>query len=178
MQNHDTQERFERDHPVTPIKSWFKPHAYAFILLRAQSGLPCVFYGDLYGIQGDSPKPPSCSGQLPKLVLVRRLYAYGQMRDYLDDSSCVGFSRFGHPSRCGGAGLAVIMSNAPYPQSKRMYVGEQHAGEEWTDILRLTQGRVVIDERGRAKFPVQARSVGVWASSIALRREELDNLDL
>ena len=32
------------------IEDWFKPLAYALILLRKE-GLPCVFYGDYYGIE-------------------------------------------------------------------------------------------------------------------------------
>ena len=31
------------------IQEWFKPLAYSLILLR-KDGLPCVFYGDFYGI--------------------------------------------------------------------------------------------------------------------------------
>jgi Predicted membrane protein len=31
------------------VAGWFKPLAYAVILLR-KDGLPCVFYGDLFGI--------------------------------------------------------------------------------------------------------------------------------
>ena len=43
--NHDTQPLQSLEAPVEP---WFKPLAYALILLREQ-GVPCVFYPDLYG---------------------------------------------------------------------------------------------------------------------------------
>ncbi|TVY49439.1 Alpha-amylase, partial [Lachnellula cervina] len=44
--NHDTQTGQSLETPVTPF---FIPLAYALILLRANFGLPCVFWGDLYG---------------------------------------------------------------------------------------------------------------------------------
>lgn len=74
-----------------PIASFFKPIAYTLILLRSQ-GQPCVFYGDLYGIKEDVKRPltPSCGGKLPTLIHARKLYAYGEQRDYFDRPNCVG----------------------------------------------------------------------------------------
>ena len=43
--NHDTQPLQALEAPVEP---WFKPLAYALILLR-ENGVPSVFYPDLYG---------------------------------------------------------------------------------------------------------------------------------
>ena len=37
------------------IEDWFKQAAYAIILLR-DTGYPCVFYGDYYGIPHDKIK--------------------------------------------------------------------------------------------------------------------------
>jgi alpha-amylase len=65
-------------------------HAYALILLRATPAYPCVFYGDLYGIEGPKSRPPACGGKLPKLILARKLWAYGGMEEYLDDPLCIG----------------------------------------------------------------------------------------
>ena len=31
------------------IREWFKPMAYAIILLR-KDGFPCIFFGDYYGV--------------------------------------------------------------------------------------------------------------------------------
>jgi alpha-amylase len=45
VDNHDTQPLQDLEAPVEP---WFKPIAYALILLR-EEGYPCVFYPDLYG---------------------------------------------------------------------------------------------------------------------------------
>lgn len=86
VMNHDTQPSQDLE---APIKDWFKPLAYALILLRDQ-GYPCVFYGDLYGTEGDHTSPPSCSGALPALMLARKLYSYGEQSDYFDYATCIG----------------------------------------------------------------------------------------
>lgn len=77
------------------IAPFFKPIAYALILLRAQ-GQPCIFYGDLYGIRGGagSLSLPSCKGKLPTLMRARKLYAYGEQQDYLDRKNCIGEHAF------------------------------------------------------------------------------------
>ena len=45
MDNHDTQPLQALE---SPVEAWFKPLAYALILLRAE-GYPCIFYPDYYG---------------------------------------------------------------------------------------------------------------------------------
>ena len=47
VDNHDTQYGQALE---SWVLEWFKPAAYAIILLR-DTGYPCVFYGDYYGIQ-------------------------------------------------------------------------------------------------------------------------------
>ncbi|KAJ5820505.1 hypothetical protein N7474_006096 [Penicillium riverlandense] len=166
--NHDTQPGQSLETPIAPF---FKPLAYALILLRWQ-GRPCIFYGDLYGIRG-GPKPrlgPSCGGKLPILTRARKLYAYGDQRDYFDKRHCIGFVRYGdlhHPF-----GLACILSDAAASQ-KRMYIGRGHAGEEWTDILQSRTGTVVIDDRGYGIFSVASKSVSVWVNSRAEGRQNI-----
>ncbi|KAJ5894965.1 hypothetical protein N7495_006656 [Penicillium taxi] len=166
--NHDTQPGQSLETIIAPF---FKPIAYALILLRAH-GQPCVFYGDLYGIRG-GPGPldcPSCKGKLPILMRARRLYAYGEQCDYFDKRNCIGFVRYGnihHPW-----GLACIISNT-VSTYKLMYVGINHAGAEWTDILGWCIGTVIIDRRGYGVFPVSAKSVSVWVDSKAKGRHDL-----
>ena len=71
VDNHDTQ-------PGQALQSWvmdwFKPIAYGLILLQ-EKGLPCVFYGDYYGIPHDNIAPVK---GLDKLLLLRKNYAYGK----------------------------------------------------------------------------------------------------
>ena len=55
-----------------------------------------------------------------------------------------------------------------------MYIGIEHAGEGWTDILEWSVGTVIIDSRGYGIFPVGAKSVSVWVNSQAKGREYLN----
>ncbi|KAL8656771.1 MAG: hypothetical protein Q9210_000014 [Variospora velana] len=167
--NHDTQPYQALEAVVQPF---FKPLAYALILLRAE-GYPCVFYGDVYGIKGDHPFPPCCGGKLPDLCLARKLYAYGVQRDYFDDPLCIGWSRLGtwdHPF-----GLACVMSMAG-PKEKWMYVGQEHKGEVWTDILGWEQSHVVINQDGWGLFTCSGKSVAVWVNQQAEGRDRFGKL--
>ncbi|KAL4861020.1 hypothetical protein BDV12DRAFT_208459 [Aspergillus spectabilis] len=165
---------FVANHDTAPVTSFFKPLAYALILLR-DKGQPCVFYGDLYGIAKDNHhfSTSSCAGKLPTLMQARKLYANGAQRDYFDKANCIGFVRYGnfrHP-----VGLACIMSNAG-PSRKRMFVGQVHAGQQWMDILESRTGTVTINKKGYGVFPVAAYSVSVWVNSSAKCRDSHDSL--
>ncbi|KAK6073491.1 alpha amylase [Seiridium cupressi] len=165
--NHDTQTGQTLD---TPVEPYFVPIAYAIILLRANFGLPCVFWADLYGtLAPPHPQPPPHGGLLvPRLMLARKLWAYGTEVSYFSDSAtCVGFTRFGHPSHSGGAGLAVVANTAWRCDRKRMCVGRRHAGERWADVLGQAWGEVLVDEAGYGIFPVRPRGVSVWANKDA-----------
>lgn len=165
VMNHDTQPYQALEAPIEPF---FKPLAYALILLRFD-GYPCLFYGDLYGIKGEHPFPPSCGGALPNLALARKLYAYGVQQDYFDYATCIGWVRYGTWDR--KFGCAVVMSNAG-PGEKRMHVGEMHAGEVWTDVLGWEKGEVVIGEDGFGNFICPGTSVSVWVNKDAEGREK------
>ncbi|KAF7904752.1 hypothetical protein EAF00_002086 [Botryotinia globosa] len=170
VMNHDTQPYQALEAPIEPF---FKPLAYALILLRFD-GYPCIFYGDLYGIKGEHPFPPSCGGALPNLALARKLYAYGEQRDYFDFATCIGWVRYGTWDR--PFGCAVVLSNAG-PGEKRMFVGEMHAGEKWTDVLGWEQGEVEIGEDGWGVFKCPGTSVSVWVNAEAEGRDRFGKFD-
>ena len=129
VQNHDSQPGQALS---APIEDFFNPLAYAFILLR-EKGYPAVFYGHLYGISGPGDfQGPICGGQLGDFILARKLYAYGEEDKYFDYPTCVGWVRRGTWDRKDGC--AVVLSNAG-PGWKRMYVGDLHKGEVWTDVV-------------------------------------------
>ncbi|KEF51303.1 uncharacterized protein A1O9_12653 [Exophiala aquamarina CBS 119918] len=157
--NHDTQ---EMQSLAAPVEEWFIPLAYSLILLRHNAGTPCVFWGDIFGNQGPRARFPACGGKLVRLIAARKLYAYGPQRDYFDTEDCIGWTRLGHRLQSDGAGLAVIMTNSWDRRSKRMFVGQRHAGERWKDVLGWEDQDVVIDSKGFGHFPVGHRSVGVW----------------
>ena len=112
------------------------------------------------------------------MMMARAFWAYGSQYDYFDDPRCVGFTRLGHPSQTEGHGLAVVMTNAWEFASKAMFVGERHAGEVWTDLLRWCPGEAVIGADGWGVFPVGCRSVAVWVNAAALGREVVDEFVL
>ncbi|KAL1868929.1 hypothetical protein Daus18300_005765 [Diaporthe australafricana] len=172
--NHDT---MEGQSLAAPIAEYFLPLAYACILLRADCGLPCVFYGHLYGYprpDGNGFAEPPFGGKLlPKIVQARKLYAYGPQIDYFDHPHSVGFTRQGFP-QYGQAGMAVVMTNGWAHATKTMFVGPEHAGERWTDVLGGCWGEVIIDREGWGVFAAAPRSAAVWVNRQAPRRDEID----
>ena len=171
--NHDTQPYQALEAPIEPF---FKPLAYALILLR-YDGYPCIFYGDLYGIDPKKDKqtfPPACGGALSTLTLARKLYAYGLQKDYFDYATCIGWVRYGTWDK--RFGCAVVMSNAG-PGEKRMHVGEMHAGEKWTDVLGWETREVVIENDGYGNFVCPGTSLSVWVNKDAEGRDRFGKFD-
>ena len=144
VDNHDTQPGQALESWVAP---WFKPLAYALILLR-DAGAPCVFYGDLCGIPHDGIEPVR---ELEGLLLARKRYAYGAQTDYFDYPNVIGWTREG--------GLAAVLSNGG-PGWKTMKLGSP--GQVFVDLLGNRQDQVTIREDGWADFPVNGGSVSVW----------------
>lgn len=154
VDNHDTQPGQSLESWVQP---WFKPLAYAFVLLRAD-GYPCVFYGDYYGISAQNIEP--MQALLDKLLCARRESAYGAQRDYFDDFHIIGWVREGDPAE-PESGLAVLMTNGD-GGSKQMYMGHQFAGKDFYDITGNVEGTVTVNENGDGVFHVAPGSVSVW----------------
>ena len=154
VDNHDTQYGQQLE---SFILGWFKPLAYALILLR-QEGYPCVFYGDYYGMPRDNI--PDGRSWLVPMLHARRLCAYGRQHDYFDDPDLVGWTREGddeHP----GSGLAVVLTDRS-GGAKTMYVGDRHKGSKFSDVLGGFPEPVTIGGDGCAVFPVRGGSVSVW----------------
>ena len=153
VDNHDTQRGQALE---STVAEWFKPAAYALILLR-EAGLPCVFYGDYYGISGDFAQQ-SFQAELDQLLRIRKDLAYGEQRDYFDDPNCIAWTRSGTEE---SAPIACVISNAA-ASDKRMEIGQAYAGRTYYDALGNHQDTVQIEEDGWANFPVAERSVSVW----------------
>ena len=153
VDNHDTQ---PGQALASWIPAWFKPLAYAMILLR-DKGIPCVFYGDLYSIPHDEIAPVA---QLPVLMNARKERAYGAQHEYFDHPNIIGWTREGDEEH-EDSGLAVLLSDGPGGE-KRMYVGAQHAGEVFVDLLGVCSEQVVIDAEGCGVFRTEGGAVAVW----------------
>lgn len=162
VENHDTQPLQSLEAPVEP---WFKPLAYALILLR-QDGYPCIFYPDLFGAHytdvgrdGNEHEiwMPEIR-ELKGLLLARSNYAYGLQRDYFDHPNCIGWTREGDGEHNG---CAVLLSNGD-AGIKKMEIGERYANKTFIDLLQKRQEIVTIDESGFAEFYCDPGSVSVW----------------
>ena len=154
VDNHDTQRGQALE---STIAEWFKPAAYALILLR-QTGLPCIFYGDYYGIS-DEFAQENFQNEIDQLLQLRQTAVYGQEEDYFDDPNCIAWTCLGddeHPTA-----LAILISNAN-ATSKRLFVGEKWANHIFTDALENNQTEVTIDAQGYGVFPVNEKSVSAW----------------
>ena len=173
VDNHDTQPLQALEAPVEP---WFKPIAYALILLR-EKGYPSIFYPDVYGAtytdKGSDGNDyeiylPACN-YIDKLLITRKLYAYGLQHDYFDHGNCIGWTREGVTEQAG-SGCAVILSNGD-EGFKKMEMGKRHAGKKFFDYLGNHSAEVTIDEEGLAEFYCLAGTVSVW-----LEKESLLNI--
>lgn len=164
VENHDTQPLQSLEQTV---EAWFRPIAYAIILLR-EAGYPCIFYTDLYG---SSYTDKGSDGEeyeitmdklqgIETLLWARKHLAYGPQHDYLDAINCIGWCREGDGEH-ENSGCAVIISNHEQAE-KTMYIGTQHQGREMRDCLDHCPDKVVVGEDGCATFKVMDRSVSVW----------------
>lgn len=166
VENHDTQPLQSLE---SPVDWWFKPLAYALILLR-KDGYPCVFYPDLYGATykdygHDNNKYEILLAPVPKLrqmLKARKLYAYGFQRDYFDHPNVIGWTREGIDEK-PKSGTAVLISNSS-GGSKWMEIGSKHKGKQFYDYLGNHHEKIQINQQGWGEFKVNGGSVSVWVA--------------
>lgn len=160
--NHDTQPLQALEAPVSP---WFKPLAYALILLR-ENGVPSVFYPDLYGAEYEDVGGDGNTYHitmpvielLDDLIIARQRFAHGTQTLYFDHPNCIAFSRSGTDE---DPGCVVVMSNGDDGE-KTINLGENYGNKTWRDFLGVRQESVVTDENGEATFYCNGGSVSVW----------------
>jgi alpha-amylase len=162
VENHDSQPLQSLESVVEP---WFKPLAYALILLRRE-GYPCIFYADYYGThyvdQGrdgnDCDVWLDCHGWIiDKFLFARQTYGYGEQYDYFDHVHTIGWTRLGTEANPGG--MAVILSNDS-EGTKWMEVGQPHT--TYIDLTEHISDPITTNEHGWAEFRCQGGSVSVW----------------
>jgi len=162
VDNHDTQPCQALE---SRVQDWFKPLAYAFILLR-EEGYPNIFHADYYGANYTA-SDNGCNNtnitinshkdSIDKLLDARKNYAYGTQISYLDHWDVIGWTRLGnaeHPKA-----MAAIMSDGP-------------AGSKWMNVARVNKtfidvtgnhsGEIISNNDGWAEFPVNGGSYSVW----------------
>jgi alpha-amylase len=161
VENHDSQPLQSLE---SIVESWFKPLAYALILLR-EAGYPCIFYGDYYGAHYQDTKDGKeyeiwmeCHQWLiDKFLYARQIYAYGEQQDYFDHPSTIGWSRLGNEEHPGG--MAVVLSNGD-GGGKWMNVG--YPNSIYLDITEHVQESITTNDDGWAEFRCNGGSVSVW----------------
>ena len=162
VDNHDTQPLQALE---APVEKWFKPLAYALILLR-ENGYPCVFYPDLFGAHyADKDKEGNDQEifldkveKIEELLKARQQFAYGAQKDYFEDANCLAWTREGDDEH---AGCAVVLSNKD-AYEKPMEMGEKYSGKQFYDFMGWFPEKITIDENGWGNFPVPAGNVSVW----------------
>ncbi|MGF1493569.1 MAG: alpha-amylase [Microcoleaceae cyanobacterium] len=169
VDNHDTQPLQALE---SVVESWFKPLAYAFILLRRE-GYPCIFYPDYFGThyrdRGQDGNEydiwlDSHKEVIDKLLIARNNFAFGDQYDYIDHEDIIGWTRIGtdkHPQ-----GMAVIMSDGP-GGSKWMEVTKPNA--TFRDLLGNVKEPIVTNEHGWGEFRCEGGSVSVWVQENLLK---------
>lgn len=152
VDNHDTE---PSQSLASFIADWFKPLAYAFILLRVD-GYPCIFYGDYYGIEYEH----ICAKKdiIEQLLYLRQNYNYGKQDDYFDHPHIIGWVRRGDKTH---SPLVVIMSNQQGGM-KQMHVGKQYAGAVFYDYLGHINDMVTIDVNGNGQFYTDNKNLAVY----------------
>ncbi|MEM6500296.1 MAG: alpha-amylase [Cyanobacteria bacterium P01_C01_bin.89] len=162
VDNHDSQPLQALE---SVVESWFKPLAYALILLR-QEGYPCIFYADYYGAHyqdygkdGNEYEIWLDSHQwiIDRFLEARRTYAYGDQYDYFDHANTVGWTRLGSDEHPGGMG--VLLSNGE-AGTKWMETGQPN--KTYVDITEHIKEPVVTNDEGWGEFSCPGGSVSVW----------------
>jgi alpha-amylase len=165
VDNHDSQPLQALE---SPVGWWFKPAAYAFILLR-QEGYPCVFYADWFGAKykdkgrdGNeyeidmAPVP-----HLARLVELRQSHAHGRQRDQFKYFHMIGWIREGDASFPGSGLVTVITIEAGGVMW--LDVGKVNANRQYRDALgNMDDGTVAVNDDGWGAFPVSGGSISVW----------------
>jgi alpha-amylase len=143
------------------VEDWFKPLAYALILLR-HHGYPCLFYGDYFGSAGD------CNGNfkltchrkiIDDFIVARQKHCYGGLHDYFDHPQCIGWIWTGdaqHPDS-----LAVLMSTGDAGFKKMQ---TQRPNRTFRDVTGHWPEPVTANAEGEAEFHCPPGGVSVWCS--------------
>lgn len=158
VDNHDSQ---PGQALASPVADWFKPIAYAFILLRRE-GYPCVFHGDYVGNDGarrESDALVAHQTVIDAMLEARAKYLYGEQQDHFERPTCVGWLHTGDAEHPGV--MAVVASTAD-DDALTMQVGRP--GMQLRDVTRAFDHTITSGEDGTATFPARGGRVSVWCS--------------
>jgi alpha-amylase len=157
VENHDSQPCQALESTVEP---WFKPHAYALILLR-RDGYPCVFYADYYGaFYHDKNRDVTLYSHrwlIDKFLWARQAYGFGDQHDYFDHPNTIGWVRLGTAEHPGA--MAVVMTNGA---DGHKWMNVFRPNVTFYDITEHISEKVHTNEHGWGNFRCKGGSVSVW----------------
>jgi len=162
VDNHDSQPLQSLE---SVVESWFKPLAYALILLRRE-GYPCIFYPDYYGAHYKDTGNDGNEYEIwldkhqwiiDKFLFARQTYSYGNQYDYFDHANTIGWTRLGDEEHPGG--MAVVLTNGG-DGTKFMEVGQPN--RTYIDLTENIKESITTNDEGWADFRCNAGSVSVW----------------
>ena len=159
VENHDSQPCQSLESPVEP---WFKPHAYAMILLR-RDGYPCVFHGDYHGAfyhdKGRDATLHSHRFLIDRFLDARRNYNHGDQHDYFDHPNTIAWFRTGDAQHPGC--MAVVLTNGA---AGHKWIKTFRPDTPFRDVTGHFAHTVTTNASGWAAFPCPAGSVSVWVA--------------
>lgn len=161
VDNHDTQPGQSLESWVEP---WFKPLAYALILLRRE-GYPCVFFGDYYAQpnyweNGREVTLHSHRFLIDVFLRARRDYGFGDQHDYLDHPNTIGWVRTGDAAHPGA--MAVVMTNG---SAGDKWMNTHRPNTTFRDATGHIADAVTTDGAGWGQFRCPGGSVSVWLTT-------------
>ena len=160
VENHDTQPLQSLE---SLVESWFKPLAYAIVLLRNE-GYPCVFEADYYGAHYSGSKNGNTyqiwmdahKGIIDLFLQLRQSHTFGHRNDYFDHYHTIGWSFEGDNQH---QSMAVIMTNY-CDDFKWMKTGK--ANTRYTDKTGYISKTITTNADGWGKFETLGGNVSVW----------------
>lgn len=154
VDNHDSQPGQALQ---SPVADWFKPIAYALVLLRRE-GYPCVFYGDYFGNDGDA-KLLSHRVVIDRMLEARAKLLYGDQEEYFVSPTSIGWLVTGDAEHPGV--IAVAMSTAD-ATAIAMQTHRPHL--QLRDVTGAHPDTIESGDDGLCAFPTPAGGVSVWCS--------------
>ncbi|QQE63928.1 alpha-amylase [Leptolyngbya sp. BL0902] len=162
VENHDTQPLQALE---SVVEAWFKPLAYALILLRAE-GYPCIFYPDYYGAHYQDKGRDgnlydihleSHRAILDRLLQARQHFAHGPQYDYFNDPNRIGWTRLG--TDVNPRAMAVLLSNG---SGGREWMEVGRPNTTFYDLTGHIPDTLTTNDDGWAEFRCNGGSVSVW----------------
>ena len=157
VDNHDTQPGQALQ---SPIADWFKPLAYAFILLRRE-GYPCIFYPDYFGYEAEENALVSHRVLIDAMLVARTRWHFGDQHDSFDDANCIAWVRTGNAAHPGS--LVVIMSNGEAGTKRLNAFASEASFKDLTGHHGDAELRT--DADGFGDFTCPAGKLSVWVQA-------------